>query len=71
MGRTEDLSTDFIKFAAVVVGEVSFSFSFCEKLLPGKNVETVVVSFSESFTPNLLSSVKVGKKFLLAFLKLR
>ena len=62
-----DSSNDIIKFAAVGVGEVSFSFSFCER----NNVETVVVSFSESFTPNLLSSVKVGKKFLLAFLKLR
>ena len=61
---TEDLSRDFIKFAAGGVGELSVSFSFCEKLKPGNTVETGVVpgslSFSESFSPNLLSSVKVG-----------
>ena len=72
---TEDLLTEFMKFAGVVVGEVSICFSFCEKLPARNTVETVVVpesvSFSESFSPNSLSSVKVGKKFLLAFLKLR
>ena len=74
MGGTEDLLTEFIKFAAVEVGEVSFSFSFWEKLPPRYTVETVVVpdslSFSESFSPNSLSSVKVGENFLLAFLKM-